>query len=92
YRIGDPDRAMVFVGLAVRGASDVEAVHQSLRAAKFDFVDLSDDEIAKLHVRHMVGGRSDAAHDERVFRVEFPERAGCLAEFLGKLDPTWNIS
>lgn len=92
YRIGDPDRAMVFVGLAVRGASDVEAVHQSLRAAKFDFVDLSDDEIAKLHVRHMVGGRSDAAHDERVFRVEFPERAGCLAEFLGQLDPTWNIS
>jgi threonine dehydratase len=55
-------------------------------------VDLTDDELAKEHVRHMVGGHSELARDERLFRFVFPERPGALMRFLAAMDPSWNIS
>ena len=55
-------------------------------------MDLTDDELAKEHVRHMVGGHSELARDERLFRFEFPERPGALMRFLAALHPSWNIS
>jgi threonine dehydratase len=58
----------------------------------FDTVDLSGDELAKEHVRHMGGGRSALARDERLFRFVFPERPGALLRFLSSMHPTWNIS
>jgi len=58
----------------------------------FATVNLTDDELAKEHVRHMVGGRSELAHDERLYRFVFPERPGALMRFLAALHPGWNIS
>jgi threonine dehydratase len=55
-------------------------------------LDLSDDELAKLHLRHMVGGRSPLAHDELLYRFDFPERPGALTRFLAQLHPDWNVS
>lgn len=92
YRFGDQSKACVFVGIAVSGLADCERVKGDLVDACFEFVDLTDDEVAKLHVRHMVGGRSSQATYERIFRVEFPERSGALADFLDQLDARWNIS
>ena len=84
YRFGDKVKACVFVGLAVGGSSDAQKVKDDLADACIEFIDLTEDEVAKLHVRHMVGGRSAHAADERIFRVEFPERAGALADFLDR--------
>ena len=64
----------------------------ALEAAGYAVVDLSDDELAKLHVRHMVGGRNPDVHDERLFRFIFPERPGALLQFLTQLKAPWNVS
>ena len=64
----------------------------SLRDAGYPVADLSDNEMAKLHVRHMVGGPSDAVQNERLFRFEFPERPGALIDFLKAVGTDWNIS
>jgi threonine dehydratase len=63
-----------------------------LNAGGYPTANLTDNELAKLHVRHMVGGRSPDVHDERVYRFEFPERPGALIDFLEKLGGRWNIS
>ena len=63
-----------------------------LRAAGYPAVDLTGDEVAKLHIRYMVGGRSSSAQDERLYRFEFPERPGALMDFLDRLGGRWNIS
>jgi threonine dehydratase len=63
-----------------------------LGAAGYEVVDLTDDEVAKLHVRHMVGGKSPSVTDEVVCRFEFPERPGALMQFLLKISGRWNIS
>ena len=55
-------------------------------------MDLTGDEVAKLHIRYMVGGRSSSAQDERLYRFEFPERPGALMDFLDRLGGRWNIS
>ena len=93
YRYSDTGSARVFVGVELRrGAAERQAVLESVTRSGFDAVDLSDNEMAKLHVRHMVGGRSSGLDNERLFRFEFPERPGALAAFLDAVGTEWNIS
>jgi threonine dehydratase len=92
YRISDADEAHVFVGLAIHKRDEAEKVERQFRRHRFPTVNLTDDELAKEHVRHMVGGRSALAADERLFRFIFPERPGALMRFLDALHPGWNIS
>ena len=92
YRIGDPEVAHIFVGLQVASDEDRGRVIESLRQQGYAVADMTDDEMAKLHIRHMVGGRAPGAARERVFRFEFPERPGALANFLENLGGTWNIT
>jgi threonine dehydratase len=92
YRISDSKTAHIFVGIQVDGREDARALAQGFSAAGFATLDLTDDELAKLHLRHLVGGRSALAVDERVFRFEFPERPGALMRFLTSMSPHWNIS
>jgi threonine dehydratase len=92
YRIGDAAHAHLFVGVQTAGRDEREALAAAFRAQGFDVLDLTDDELAKLHLRHMVGGRSPLARDERLYRFEFPERPGALTRFLGHMHPDWNIS
>ncbi|MCM2342744.1 threonine ammonia-lyase, biosynthetic [Rhodoferax sp.] len=92
YRISDANKAHVFVGLttAAKGESGKIAAHLSRH--RFEALDLTHDELAKEHVRHMVGGHSALAEDERLLRFVFPERPGALLKFLSLLRPNWNIS
>ncbi len=92
YRISDAKKAHVFVGLttAVRGESEKIAAHLSRH--RFETIDITHDELAKEHIRHMVGGRSALAQDERLLRFIFPERPGALLKFLSLMRPSWNIS
>jgi threonine dehydratase len=92
YRISDVDRAHVFVGLTIAARSEADEIASRFVEHGFPIVNLTDDELAKEHVRHLVGGRSDLAHDERLFRFVFPERPGALMRFLDAMDPNWNIS
>jgi threonine dehydratase len=92
YRIGDAARAHLFVGVQTAGRGEREALAAAFRAQGFEVLDLTDDELAKQHLRHMVGGRSPLARDERLYRFEFPERPGALTRFLGHMHPDWNIS
>ena len=92
YRISDAAQAHVFIGLttAARGESPKIAAHFERHGLKT--VDLTHDELAKEHVRHMVGGRSSLAQHERLLRFVFPERPGALLKFLSLMQPSWNIS
>ena len=92
YRISDAQKAHVFVGLttAVRGESEKIAAYLSRH--KFETIDITHDDLAKEHIRHMVGGRSALANDERLLRFVFPERPGALMKFLNLMRPNWNIS
>lgn len=92
YRISDERVAHVFVGLAIHRKEEAERIERLFSKQGFANVNLSDDELAKEHVRHMVGGRSELARDERLFRFEFPERPGALMRFLAAMHPGWNIS
>jgi threonine dehydratase len=92
YRISHADVAHVFVGLAIQRREEAVRLQRQFDKHGFATVDLTDDEFAKEHVRHMVGGRSDLARDERLFRFQFPERPGALMRFLDAMHPGWNIS
>jgi threonine dehydratase len=92
YRISDANVAHVFVGLSTRKRSESAALAAQFRKRGFETVDLTGDELAKQHVRHMVGGRTELAHDERLYRFVFPERPGALMKFLSSMHPSWNIS
>ena len=92
YRISDAATAHVFVGVAITRLEEAQRLARSFERHGFATVDLTGDELAKQHVRHMVGGRSELARDERLFRFVFPERPGALMRFLGTLHPNWNIS
>lgn len=92
YRIADSTLAYVFVGVQVADRQEAHHVAQTFRDAGFNTLDLTDDELSKLHLRHLVGGRSPLANDERLYRFEFPERPGALIAFLGAMRPDWNIS
>ncbi len=92
YRLGSPEAAHIFLGVQVSpGGEDREALVSHLQERGYDVLDLTDDEMAKLHIRHMVGGRAQADH-EVLYRFEFPERPGALAHFLSRLGARWNIS
>ncbi len=92
YRYGGADEAHVFVGVGLSGSrSERESVMDRLRQAHFEVVDMTENEMAKLHVRFMVGGRASMP-DERLFRFEFPERPGALVRFLEAVGGRWNIS
>jgi len=92
YRISDAASAHLFVGLAVGSRAEAAELAGRFGAEGFPVVDLTGDELAKEHVRHMVGGRSPLAHDERLYRFEFPERPGALMRFVTNMHPDWNIS
>jgi threonine dehydratase len=92
YRIADERTAQVFVGLTIARRDEAGKIARLFQRQGFATVDLTDDELAKEHVRHMVGGRSELARDERLFRFIFPERPGALLRFLSSMNPGWNIS
>ncbi|MBL8200798.1 MAG: threonine ammonia-lyase, biosynthetic [Chromatiales bacterium] len=93
YRYSDPARARIFVGVGLTGGLAERAqLIGRLRELGYPVSDLSDDEVAKLHVRHMVGGLAPGLKDERLYRFEFPERPGALLEFLRAFGSRWNIS
>ncbi len=92
YRISDPRQAHVFVGLSTAAPGESPRMAQHFAQAGFGALDLTHDELAKEHVRYMVGGRSALAQDERLLRFNFPERPGALLKFLSFMRPSWNIS
>jgi threonine dehydratase len=92
YRLSGRERAHIFVGVATSSRQDAVVLIRVLTEHGYETVDLTDDEMAKLHVRHMVGGRAPDVQHEHLFRFEFPERPGALMEFLEKLGGRWNIS
>jgi threonine dehydratase len=92
YRLSSRSMAHIFVGIATQSRQDGVALAHQLQAAGYETEDLTDNEMAKLHVRHMVGGRAPDVRDERLCRFEFPERPGALTQFLEKLGGRWNIS
>ncbi|QEM83637.1 threonine ammonia-lyase, biosynthetic [Halomonas binhaiensis] len=93
YRYADEENAHIFVGVQVKpGGEDRQAVIERLREAGYPVEDLTDNELAKLHIRHLGGGRPKSRFDEEVYRFEFPERPGALMNFLTHLPQDWNIS
>ncbi|MGE5115176.1 MAG: threonine ammonia-lyase, biosynthetic [Betaproteobacteria bacterium] len=92
YRISDERIAHVFVGLSTSSHGESAEVARHFVQHGFDCLDLTGDELAKEHVRHMVGGRSELARDERLYAFVFPERPGALMKFLSSMHPSWNIS
>jgi threonine dehydratase len=92
YRLSGRSAAQIFVGVQIGSRAEAEALVSRLRAAGYETADLTDNEMAKLHVRHMVGGRTPHVESERVCRFEFPERPGALMQFLDALGGRWNIS
>ena len=93
YRYADGDAAHVFVGVELsRGADERRALVTELSAKGYAVVDMTDNELAVLHARHMVGGRAPDLPDERLLRFEFPERPGALRRFLDLMSPSWNLT
>ncbi len=92
YRISDQQQAHIFVGLTTRGHGESPRIAAHFQKHGFAALDLTHDELAKEHVRHLVGGRSELAQDELLYRFVFPERPGALMKFLSSMDPGWNIS
>jgi threonine dehydratase len=92
YRYADPKVAHLFVGIEVANRRETDELLAALKRARIDAYDLSDNEMAKLHVRHLVGGHAPAAEHEILYRFEFPERPGALMRFLDSMSAGWNIS
>jgi threonine dehydratase len=100
YRIADSQIAHIFVGVQIQNRSDATRMVETFVKNGFNTLDLTDDELTKLHLRHMVGGRaakqipagSPLADHELLYRFEFPERPGALMKFLKSMNPNWNIS
>jgi threonine dehydratase len=93
YRYADDREAHVFVGIKLSGGDEERvAIRESLRRQGYAMLDLTDNEMAKSHLRHMVGGHGGDVHNERVYRFEFPERPGALLRFLTRMGQDWNIS
>jgi threonine dehydratase len=93
YREQGRERARIFVGVNLaRGATERAEIVRLLADAGYGVVDMTDSELAKLHVRYMIGGRADELADEHLFRFEFPERPGALLRFLEAVGTRWNIS
>lgn len=92
YRFSDPKNAHIFVGIQIQDANEEKKLLKHLRELGYPAVDMTDNEMAKLHIRHLVGGRAPNAVNEILYRFEFPERPGALMNFLNKMGGAWNIS
>ncbi|HYM42694.1 MAG TPA: threonine ammonia-lyase, biosynthetic, partial [Steroidobacteraceae bacterium] len=93
YRYAGAEGAQIFVGLALaEGRAEKDALAGRLTEAGFAVTDMTDDEMAKLHVRYMVGGHAPGLEHELLYRFEFPERPGALLRFLQAIGSRWNIS
>jgi threonine dehydratase len=92
YRYSDPKFAHIFVGVAIADPTESAKLVSDLQAQGLPTLDLSDNEVAKLHLRHLVGGHAPQAKNEVVFRFEFPEKPGALMKFLDTMGHDWNIS
>ena len=92
YRISDADKAHVFVGVTTHGKGESGKIAANFSKHGFAAIDLTHDDLAQEHIRHMVGGHSSLARDERLLRFIFPERPGALMKFLSLMLPGWNIS
>lgn len=92
YRFADTEQAHIFVGLAVHHPTEADVIASKLAAAGLPTINLSDNEMAKLHLRHLVGGHAPQVQNEVVYRFEFPEKPGALMNFLESMGHNWNIS
>jgi threonine dehydratase len=92
YRYSDPRVAHLFVGIEVANRDETKQLLAELKRSRIEAYDLSDNEMAKLHVRHLVGGHAPSAENEILYRFEFPERPGALMQFLDSMSLGWNIS
>lgn len=92
YRYADAAEAVIYVGVEIRNANQLDQLVESLRGKGYETHDLTDNEMAKLHLRHMVGGRGQNVEDEVIYRFRFPESPGALMAFLNTLGQEWNIS
>jgi len=93
YRYSNSSKAHIFVGVELRhGYAERQELIDELSSLGYPLEDLSDNEVAKLHIRHMVGGPATGIENERLFRFEFPERPGALLDFLQAVGTDWNIS
>lgn len=92
YRISDAKAAHVFVGMQIANRGEPKKIAASFSKHGFKTLDLTQDELAKSHIRYMVGGHSPLASNELIYRFEFPERPGALMKFLSSMAPNWNIS
>lgn len=92
YRFAKDATAHIFAGIELKDEGERKQILANLKDAKINAYDLSGDETAELHIRHMVGGRSNYGEPEQIYRLEFPERAGALVHFLSALPNDWNIS
>jgi threonine dehydratase len=92
YRFSDAKEAHVFAGVQVANRAESRKLVDSLRKHGLATLDLTDDEMSKLHIRHLVGGHAPQVKDELLYRFEFPERPGALMRFLESMSAGWNIS
>ena len=92
YRYADAKIAHIFVGIEVHGRQETAELLRAMHKRRIEAYDLTDNEMAKLHVRHLVGGHAPEAEHETLFRFEFPERPGALMQFLDSMSRGWNIS
>lgn len=93
YRYADASQAHIFVGVQLQGGlKERNELLSILQAADYPVEDMTDNEMAKMHIRYMVGGRGNGVENERLFRFEFPERPGALLRFLNHMGARWNIS
>jgi threonine dehydratase len=92
YRYADPREAHVFVGVQIKNPDERARLLKVFRGHGLKVVDLTDNDLAKTHIRYLVGGRAPQVRDERLYRFEFPERPGALMNFLTRVGGRWNIS
>lgn len=92
YRYSDPKNAHIYVGVAINNPSESAKLEADLQKQGLPTIDLTNNEVAKLHLRHLVGGHAPQAENEKVFRFEFPETPGALMKFLDTMGHDWNIS
>jgi len=92
YRYADPKQAQIFVGVTIANADETQDLIKKFSQNGLSAIDLTKNEMAKLHLRYLVGGHAPNAKDEEVYRFEFPERPGALLNFLEHVGANWNIS
>ncbi|MCJ8282648.1 MAG: threonine ammonia-lyase, biosynthetic [Rivularia sp. ALOHA_DT_140] len=92
YRIASEKEAQIFVGVQIQNRADGIKIAETITNCGFPIMDLTDDELTKMHLRHMVGGRSPLAHNELLYRFEFPGRPGALMQFVRSMSPNWSVS